>query len=167
MAKENKYYQKGGDNKKAPPRPYKLPSEGEKDSLVMEVGAVYMPVYLADNFSKIQRIYTGYTKADVDHFKNQAELDYETLARMLHVTKATLFRRGNNPFDSSLSERLMALRDLYSYGYSVMGSRQSFNGWMKSDNVALQRRPIDLTDTLYGISEIKNVLGRIEYGVFS
>src|SRR5699024_4288810 len=105
MKKGDKDFQKKEGCRKAPSRPYKLPSEMEEENLMMEVGATYMPVYRADNFSKIQRIHAGYTKMDIDHFKNQAELDYDTLARMLHVTKATLFRRGNNPFDSSLSER--------------------------------------------------------------
>lgn len=146
-------------------KPY--PSEEGNDFMMM-VKECMMPVYQADSFSKIQKIHQGATKDEVEHFKLRAGLDYESLAKMLNVTKATLFnRKGNQRFDSSLSERLMALTDLYSYGYNVMGSREKFNHWMKSENIAIQGKPLEFTDTLYGISEIKNILGRIEYGVYS
>lgn len=126
------------------------------------------PVYRADSFSKIKLIHEGATRQELEHFKYTSDLDYESIAKMLNVTKATLFNKQEGQrFDSSLSERLMALTDLYSYGYDVMGSRDKFNRWMKEDNVALQGKPIELADTLYGINEIRNILGRIEYGVFS
>jgi putative toxin-antitoxin system antitoxin component (TIGR02293 family) len=140
----------------------------EKESFTIQVNGCEVPVYRADNFSKIRLIHLGATRQDLDYFKAKSDLDYESLAKMLNVTKATLFNhKEDQRFDSSFSERLMALTDLYSYGYSVMESREKFNRWMKTDNVALQGRPIDLADTLYGISEIKNILGRIEYGVYS
>jgi putative toxin-antitoxin system antitoxin component (TIGR02293 family) len=103
----------------------------------------------------------------VDHFKLKAELGYESLAKVLHVTKATLFNRKGKRFDSDLSERLVALTDLYSYGYPVMGSAAQFNLWMKTDNVALQARPLDFADTLYGVGEIRKIIGRMAYGVYS
>lgn len=148
------------------PEPY---STGEEDNdFTIMVHECMMPVYKADSFSKIQKIHQGATKEEVEHFKISAGLDYESLARMLNVTKATLFnRKGKERFDSSLSERLMALTDLYSYGCSVMGGREKFNLWMKSENIAIQGKPLDFTDTLYGISEIRNILGRIEYGIYS
>ncbi len=147
--------------------PKTYPVTGE-ESFTMQVNECDVPVYRADNFSKIRMIHLGATRQELDYFKTKSDLDYESLAKMLNVTKATLFnRKENQRFDSSLSERLMALTDLYSYGYNVMESREKFNRWMKTENVALQGRPIDFADTLYGISEIKNILGRIEYGVFS
>lgn len=147
------------------PKAYPVTEEG---SFTMRVKECEVPVYKADNFSKIRLIHLGATKEELDYFKIKSDLDYESLAKMLNVTKATLFnRKENQRFDSSLSERLMALTDLYSYGYNVMESREKFNRWMKTDNVALQGRPIDFADTLYGISEIKNILGRMEYGVYS
>lgn len=140
----------------------------EEDHLVLMVKEAAAPVYQTNNFSKIDLIHSGMTKKEVDHFKHQADLDYQSLAKMLNVTKATLFNRKNDQrFDTNLSERLMALADLYSYGQSVMGSRTQFNQWMKTENVALQRRPVDLADTLYGIEEIRKIVGRIEYGIYS
>lgn len=146
-------------------KPYPM-DEGNNFTIMVHESLV--PVYQADSFSKIQKIHEGATKDEVEHFKLRAGLDYESLAKMLNVTKATLFnRKGTQRFDSSLSERLMALTDLYSYGYEVMGSREKFNQWMKTDNIALRGKPLHYTDTLYGIAEIKNILGRIEYGVYS
>lgn len=147
------------------PKPYPV---DEEDNFQIKINEAMVPVYQADSFSKIDLIRLGITRDEVDHFKYRADLDYELLAKMLHVTKATLFnRKGNQRFDSSLSERLMALKDLYSYGYSVMGGRSRFNKWMKTENMALQRKPVDLADTLYGIQEIRKIIGRMDYGVYS
>lgn len=141
---------------------------GEGDNFTLMVHESAVPVYQADSFSKIKKIHLGATKKEVEHFKLRADLDYESLAKMLNVTKATLFnRKGTQRFDSSLSERLMALTDLYSYGYSVMDNAEKFNRWMKTDNIALGGKPLDFTDTLYGIAEIKNIVGRIAYGIYS
>jgi putative toxin-antitoxin system antitoxin component (TIGR02293 family) len=161
------YSKQKDDSKKASKgKPY--PEENPEESFTIWVVNEPVAVYKADNFSKIAIIRQGSTKQDIDHFKNKAELDYESLAKMLNVTKATLFnRKGDRRFDSNLSERLMALRDLYSFGCEVFGSRAKFNKWMKTENMALQSRPIDLTDTFYGISEIRNIIGRIAYGVYS
>jgi uncharacterized protein (DUF2384 family) len=141
-------------------------AEGEEEDFTMMAREGEVPVYRADSFSKIAYIQNGITKDDVDDFKLKAGLDYESLARLLHVTKATLFNRQGRRFDKQLSERLVLLEDLYSYGYSVMGAAK-FNLWMKADNVALQKRPLDLADTLYGIQEIRALVGRIDYGVYS
>lgn len=139
---------------------------GESFTMMVKESAVL--VYKADSFSKIRLIHQGATRQELEHFKYTSDLDYESIAKMLNVTKATLFnKRTGERFDSSLSERLMALTDLYSYGYDVMGSREKFNRWMKTDNVALQGKPLDFADTIYGINEIKNILGRIEHGIFS
>jgi uncharacterized protein (DUF2384 family) len=49
----------------------------------------------------------------------------------------------------------------------VFEDRDRFNAWMKNNNKALgDKTPLTLMDTLYGIQEVKKLIGRIEYGVF-
>ncbi len=68
----------------------------------------------------------------------------------------------------SVSERLLLLADIYSYGYEVFENKERFNHWMKNANTALGgEAPLNLLDTLYGMEEVKHLIGRIEYGVYS
>jgi putative toxin-antitoxin system antitoxin component (TIGR02293 family) len=62
----------------------------------------------------------------------------------------------------------LLLADIYSYGYQVFENKEGFNQWMKQTNTALGgATPLQLLDTLYGMEEVKHLIGRIEYGVYS
>jgi len=131
--------------------------------------AKVVPVYQWSNYDKIEAIKKGISKEELESLKEQSSLDYETLSTILNVTKATLHnKKGKEKFDQYISERIFLLADLYSYGYEVFGDRQKFNDWMKSEIRSLgYTTPLSLLDTLYGIEEVKNVIGRIAYGVYS
>ncbi len=118
---------------------------------------------------KIQVIEGGITKAEVEEVKGQTGLDYETLAHILTVTKATLHnKKGNDKFNTVVSERLLLLADLYAYGIEVFGQKEKFNKWLMSEIRALGfERPIDKLGTMLGMQEVKQIIGRIDYGVYS
>jgi putative toxin-antitoxin system antitoxin component (TIGR02293 family) len=128
-----------------------------------------IPVYQWNSFEKIDAIKEGVSKEELENLKNGAELDYDTLAKLLNVAKATLHsKKGKAKFDQYISERIFLIADLYSYGYEVFGNRQKFNSWMKTENAALAGiTPLNLVDTLYGVEEVKHLIGRIAYGVYS
>ncbi len=131
--------------------------------------AKVVPVYQWTSFEKIDAIREGVSKEQLENLKNGAELDYDTLAQALNVAKATLHnKKGKEKFDKYISERAFLIADLYSFGYEVFGNREKFNRWMKNPNTALgNKTPLSLVDTLYGIEEIKHLIGRIAYGIFS
>jgi putative toxin-antitoxin system antitoxin component (TIGR02293 family) len=128
-----------------------------------------IPVYRWSSFEKIDAVKSGVSKEELENLKMGAGLDYDTLARVLNVAKATLHnKKGKEKFDTAVSERIFHLADLYSYGYEVFEDRERFNNWMKLENRALGGvSPIHLIDTLYGVEEVKHLIGRIEYGVYS
>jgi putative toxin-antitoxin system antitoxin component (TIGR02293 family) len=128
-----------------------------------------VPVYQWNSFDKIDAIKEGVSKEELENLKNGAELDYDTLAKLVNVAKATLHsKKGKAKFDQYISERIFLIADLYSYGYEVFGNRQKFNSWMKTENAALGGIiPLSLIDTMYGIEEVRHLIGRIAYGVFS
>jgi putative toxin-antitoxin system antitoxin component (TIGR02293 family) len=117
----------------------------------------------------IEVIEHGVTKSEVEEVKSQTGLDYETLAHILTVTKATLHnKKGNDTFNAVVSERLLLLADLYAYGIEVFGEKERFNRWLVSEIRALAfKRPIDKLNTTLGIQEVKQIIGRIDYGVYS
>lgn len=121
-----------------------------------------------DTGEKITLIRKGVSKNDLEDIKEHSGLDYDTLSRILAVSRATLInKKGLEKFDTATSERILLLADTLSYGESVFEDKDRFNRWMKNSNKALgDKAPIDLMDTVYGIQEVKNMIGRIEYGVF-
>ncbi len=127
------------------------------------------PVYALSPFQKINKIKAGISKKELSAIKNAADLDYDTLAELLSVARATLINKKNDEkFSTNISEKIFALADLYSFGYAVFGEVDKFNRWMKSPNMSIANQsPLALADTLTGIGEIKNMIGRISYGVYS
>ena len=75
---------------------------------------------------------------------------------------------GIEKYSNTVSERILALTDLYSYGYKVFENESNFNKWMFTENQALGNKiPFEIVDNQFGREEIKNLIGRIEYGVYS
>jgi putative toxin-antitoxin system antitoxin component (TIGR02293 family) len=118
---------------------------------------------------KMDMVRVGVTKRDLERLKERTELDYDMLAHALSVTRATLInKKGKEKFNSSVSERIVSLADLYSYGYEVFEDEERFNGWMFRPNKALGgKTPYELIDNQYGREEVRNIIGRIEHGVYS
>ena len=55
---------------------------------------------------------------------------------------------------------------LYKYGVEMFGDKDNFNTWLNSKSIPLGgSKPKDLLDTKFGISMVKDELGRIEHGI--
>lgn len=133
------------------------------------VGNVEVPLAEMTSLQKMQIIKSGISKNYLEVFKKSAELDYDSLAEALSVTRTTLInKKGNDKFSDQISEKIIALADLYSYGYEIFEDRERFNKWMLSPNQALGGlAPIEIIDNIYGREEVRNLIGRIGYGVYS
>lgn len=127
------------------------------------------PLSAMTPFEKMQIIKEGVSKRYLELFKRAASLDYYSLADALSVTRATLInKKGSEKFNDQVSERIVSLADLYSFGYEIFEDHEHFNNWMFAPNQALGGRvPFDLIDNHYGREEIRNIIGRIAYGVHS
>jgi putative toxin-antitoxin system antitoxin component (TIGR02293 family) len=112
---------------------------------------------------------SGVSKKDLEKLKNKTSLDYGSLAKALSVTRATLInKKGKAKFNPVLSERIVGLADIYSYGYEVFENDERFNKWMSSPNQALGGKPpFELVNSQFGREEVRNIIGRIDYGVYS
>ncbi|MGX5820669.1 antitoxin Xre/MbcA/ParS toxin-binding domain-containing protein [Chitinophaga lutea] len=64
-----------------------------------------------------------------------------------------------------VSDRIMALLELYVFGVELMGDFELFNEWMKrpSPNF-VYHRPLDLLNTHSGLLEVRGVLNEIKHG---
>lgn len=120
-------------------------------------------------FEKMHVVREGVSKRDLEHLKDKADMDYTMLAKVLSVTRATLInKKKSEKFGVGLSERIVSLADLYSYGFEVFEDEERFNRWMAKPNKALGGEvPYDVIDNQFGREEVKNIIGRIAYGVYS
>lgn len=118
---------------------------------------------------KMTLVRNGISKNDLETLKQKTALDYDSLAKALQVTRATLInKKRGEKFNTSVSERILSLADIYSYGYEVFESETNFKHWMNTANRALGGQcPIDLIDNQFGREEVKDIIGRIDYGVYS
>ena len=120
-------------------------------------------------FEKMHIVKDGVSKKDLELLKSKTDLDYTMLAKALSVTRATLInKKRGEKFNVNLSERIVGMADLYSYGFEVFESEERFNHWMAKPNKALAgKTPYDLIDNQFGREEVKNLIGRIDYGIYS
>jgi putative toxin-antitoxin system antitoxin component (TIGR02293 family) len=101
------------------------------------------------------------------------------MARLLNQSVATFHRQAKvDRLDSVTTERLLLLAKLASYGITVFQdtdgpshggpSHSKFTRWLQRPlRILGDRSPIAIMDTTTGIQLVEDILGRIEYGVFS
>jgi putative toxin-antitoxin system antitoxin component (TIGR02293 family) len=128
-----------------------------------------MPIHSLTSIQKMDIVENRISKNYLVLFKKLANLDYDALALALSVTRATLInKKGSEKFSDTISEKILALADLYSFGYEVFEEKEKFNQWMFFPNQALGGKvPFDFTSNQYGREEIHNLIGRVAYGVYS
>jgi len=136
---------------------------------IILTGTVKKPESQMTPIEKMERLNAGISKKELETLKTRTELDYDKLAKLLSVTRATLINKpGSEKFNSSLSERILGLADIYSYGYNVFEDEEKFNHWMFKQNRALGgKTPYEVCNNQFGREEVKNIIGRIDYGVYS
>ncbi len=125
--------------------------------------------HLESNFDKILTVKEGVSKKFLTDWKQYINIDYDHLSAILGTTKTTIHKKQNDEkFSLSISEKMVSLVDLYIYGYEVFEDKERFEKWVQTNNRALgNKMPLDLMDTIFGIDEVKDLIGRIEHGVYS
>ena len=117
---------------------------------------------------KVTMARMGVSKKQLTQIKDEAELDYDQLSKILAISRASLIsKKGVDKFNQDTSERILLLKDVISYGREVFGDKNILNEWMRTSSEALGNvTPLSLMDTFYGMEEVKRELGRIAYGVY-
>lgn len=121
-------------------------------------------------FTLIGRARAGLAKTEVREVSRQLELTVRELAPILDTTERTLARRleGAGALGKSESERLLLLRQLATHGVDVFEDQGKFNRWLRRPLPLLEgQSPLELLDTASGFQVVDELLGRIEYGVYS
>jgi len=95
-------------------------------------------------------------------------LTIKEISLILPVSERQMARYGNDHvLRKDISSHLIQLLELFERGYDVFGVAK-FKIWIRSNNRTLNNsKPIELLDTPIGIEMVRDILGRIEYGVYS
>ncbi len=87
----------------------------------------------------------------------------------LRIARRTMERRKvSGRLLPEESERVYRLAKIVALAESVLGAREKARHWLNTPNRALGNvTPLSLLETEAGADEVTNVLGRIEFGVYS
>mgnify|MGYP006204169707 CR=1 FL=1 len=121
------------------------------------------------DFDLVNLARTGISKKSLLALAKKISLTIDEISTVLHISERTLQRYTPATLvKTEHADKAIELARLYERGTTVLGSESEFNTWMRTPNHALNNEiPLDLLDTSIGFDLILQVLGRIEYGVFS
>lgn len=88
---------------------------------------------------------------------------------LLPVSKRTIEKvKDQELLSAQVSDRVLQIESLYRFGTIILESTQALNEWLHVPLLALGgNKPFDFMDNETGLSMIKDLLGRIEHGVYS
>lgn len=118
----------------------------------------------------IEMVRSGISYSDFNKIVVSTPFSISEWANYLQLSERTIQRaqKEKKAFQPIQSERIVELSMLYKYGVEVFGDKENFNTWLNASSVSLGGRiPKELLDTKFGISMVKDELGRIEHGVLA
>ena len=117
----------------------------------------------------IRSLEAGLPVHELDDLGNMLELPMARLAPLLGISKATLHRRkAAGTLDVAESDRVVRFARLLGKAASVMESIENGRRWLMAPQVGLGGAvPLEYAQTEVGAREVEDLLGRIDYGVYS
>ncbi len=117
----------------------------------------------------IRSIRQGLRFGELETLQEQIDLPLEQLARKLAISRSTLHRRKSaGRLSSDESDKVMRFARLLEHAVKVFGSLTNARAWLKHPQRGLGGAiPLDYAETEVGAREVDNLIGRIDYGVYS
>ena len=109
----------------------------------------------------------GLRRRALDHLARRSHLPLPVLAAAVDLSVRTLQHYlPEQRLKADASDRLIQLAILYAEGFDLFGE-EKFRRWMESSLPALAGgKPIDYLNSMAGIRVLRDIIGRIEHGVF-
>lgn len=116
-----------------------------------------------------KRLRKGLPYSSVECVMDTLGISREVLAEALQVPPRTLARRKREgALGPGESDRLYRLARVVAHALAVFEDNKKVAAWMMRPNRALLGQfPMEVIDTDIGVQQVDDILGRIEYGVFS
>jgi len=140
------------------------------EKLISILGRNFIRTNIESPFDFITIASEGVDAQIIVNFRKHFNISRGLTAELLNVSEPTVYRwiSANKKLERNYSVQLFELADLFLYGSEVFESKDNFFKWLDLPNAALGGlEPIKLLDIPGGISKVHDLLGRIEYGVYS
>jgi len=117
----------------------------------------------------IRKIQKGLRFSELETLQNSIDLPFEQLAAKLAISRSTLQRRkAAGRLSPDESDKVMRLSRLLEHATNVFGDIERARAWLKFPQRGLGGAiPLDYAETEVGAREVDNLLGRIEYNVYT
>jgi putative toxin-antitoxin system antitoxin component (TIGR02293 family) len=127
---------------------------------------------LASDFAPsklIEVLRVGLPVQELKDLQASLAVPMEKLVPMLGISKATLHRRkADGRLGPAESDRVVRFARLMGKAVEVMESDENARRWLTSAQVGLGGAvPLEYAETEVGAREVEDLLGRIEFGVYS
>ena len=117
----------------------------------------------------IRKIQKGLRFSELETLQSSIDLPFEQLAAKLAISRSTLQRRkAAGRLSPDESDKVMRLSRLLEHATKVFGDIEKARAWLKFPQRGLGNAvPLDYAETEVGAREVDDLLGRIEYSVYS
>jgi len=128
----------------------------------LEAKAIYNRTDLIDIIRK------GIETQQLARIQSFTSLSDSELASLLPISQRQLARYApTHILNKDITAHLVQLIELFQKGHKLFGS-EKFELWIRTRNKVMNdNTPLSLMDTSIGIELIEDIIGRIEYGVYS
>ncbi len=140
------------------------------DELRVVLGKEFIRSKFESPFDFIQIASKGVNANVIKNFRNYFDLSLNATAHMLNISEPSIYRwtKANKTLERNLSVKLFEISELFLVGSEVFGGKKNFFKWLDLPNTTLGgMQPIELIQIPEGVSKIRDILGRIEHGVYS
>jgi putative toxin-antitoxin system antitoxin component (TIGR02293 family) len=117
----------------------------------------------------IRKIQKGLRFSELETLQNSIGMPFEQLAAKLCISRSTLQRRkAAGRLSPDESDKVLRFARLLEHATDVFGDVDKARAWLKHPQYGLGGAvPLDYAETEIGAREVDNLLGRIDYGVYS
>ncbi len=151
-----------------------MAGENKRDKRAFHEASVPRRVVRAERRDKPGPVTIGNLREglSIDVFKTVAanlEMSDRQLAAVLKIPDRTLDRRlKHKVLTPEESDRLARVAKILQRANEVFGNAEKARGWMNTRLAAFEgETPLQRADTSLGASQVEEVLGRIDYGVYT
>jgi len=112
----------------------------------------------------------GLFVSTLDTLAGELGVERVAVARLLGISERTLSRRvtTSTRLTTLESDRMVRLARVLALAKETLGDMEKAGRWLQTPNRALEgKKPFDRLDTDAGVRAIEQVLGHIEYGLYS
>ena len=106
----------------------------------------------------------------VRHLQAHMGLTNREMSEVMSISQSTLTRRQNarSNLTRDEAEKAIQLSAVIAHGLEVFGNEPDLHRWLHAENKALGGiRPQSLLSSALGREQVREILGRIEWGIYS